>query len=66
MESYEIKITGDVQKIIPVVNSLLEKEKRRLQRKGVHFEITRRYNHDEPVENMEVSNENKDIQVDYL
>jgi hypothetical protein len=62
MESYEIKITGDVQKIIPVVNSLLEKEKRRLQRKGVHFEITRRYNHDEPVEKQEV----KDIQSDYL
>jgi hypothetical protein len=41
VESYIIKITGDVRKIVPSVNSFLEGERRRLRRKGVFFNVDR-------------------------
>jgi hypothetical protein len=43
METYTITIKGDVRKIIPKINSLLEKERRRLRRQGVHFEVKTEY-----------------------
>ena len=43
MESYIIKITGDVRKIVPLLNSFLERERRRLSRKGIFFNVEQLY-----------------------
>jgi hypothetical protein len=62
VESYIIKITGDVRKIVPSVNSFLEGERRRLRRKGVFFNVDRGYNIEKP----KAPEPNMDIQNDYL
>jgi hypothetical protein len=62
MESYIIKITGDIRKIVPVINSFLEGERRRLRRKGVFFNVEQLYR-----PSPEEKQENKpDIVADYL
>ena len=63
MEKYSITITGSVREVIPVLNELLEKERKRLRRRGIHFKVERDYISDVP--NQPTSN-NPDIVSDYL
>ena len=60
METYTIKITGeDLRQIIPGINTLLERERARLRKKGFNFEVDRSLNPSKIEEK-----ENKDIQSD--
>ena len=61
MESYIIKITGDVRQIIPSINSFLEGERRRLIRRGIRFHVERHYASSE-----EKREHNPNIVADYL
>jgi hypothetical protein len=62
MESYIIKITGDVRQIIPSVNNFLEGERRRLRRKGIYFNVDREFG----TANTPKPENKPDIVVDYL